>query len=76
MACEIFRLSTTHSNTHSHVYRESLAVPTVLNLPKRVDWRECTQSRSEEEKSTQKFREFFKQFDFTNVEDSDSSDSD
>jgi len=56
--------------------RESLAVPTVLNLPKRVDWRECTQSRSEEEKSTQKFREFFKQFDFTNVEDSDSSDSD
>lgn len=45
--------------------RESLAVPTVLNIPQRVDWRTCTLSHDEEEKCTADFRRFFNSFDFT-----------
>lgn len=58
--------------------RESLAVPTVLNVLHRVDWRKCSpenQDTTEKEtKCTTEFRQFFQTYDFTLQEDDDLSD--
>ncbi|TSK13549.1 CWF19-like protein 1 [Bagarius yarrelli] len=45
--------------------REVLASEAVLNMPTRSDWRECKNSREEEETLTKQFRTEFQPFDFT-----------
>ncbi|KAG7163471.1 CWF19-like protein 1-like [Homarus americanus] len=50
--------------------REVLASPPILNVPERVDWRECKSSKEEETKLRNKIRETFQPYDFT-LEDDD-----
>ena len=51
--------------------REALCSSLVLDELERVDWRACTQSRDEEINATNRFRQFFKSFDFTLSDDED-----
>ncbi|XP_041636883.1 CWF19-like protein 1 [Cheilinus undulatus] len=44
--------------------REVLASEAVLNIPTRADWRECKQSREEEEENSKQLRDGFQPFDF------------
>uniref|UniRef100_A0A8C9XBI8 CWF19-like protein 1 n=1 Tax=Sander lucioperca TaxID=283035 RepID=A0A8C9XBI8_SANLU len=44
--------------------REVLASEALLNIPTRADWRECKQSREEEEESCKQLRDIFQPFDF------------
>ncbi|XP_037551951.1 CWF19-like protein 1 [Nematolebias whitei] len=44
--------------------REVLASEAVLNIPTRADWKECKQSREEEEESCKHLRDDFQPFDF------------
>nr|XP_020468951.1 CWF19-like protein 1 isoform X2 [Monopterus albus] len=44
--------------------REVLASEAVLNIPTRADWRECKQSREEEEESCKLMRDDFQPYDF------------
>uniref|UniRef100_A0A1A7WIS1 CWF19-like protein 1 n=1 Tax=Iconisemion striatum TaxID=60296 RepID=A0A1A7WIS1_9TELE len=44
--------------------REVLASEVVLNIPTRADWRECKQSREEEEENCKRQREDFQPYDF------------
>lgn len=37
----------------------------LLGLEKRLDWRECVQTEEEEKEETERFKELFKQFDFS-----------
>ena len=46
------------------VCREVLANPSLLNLPDRIDWKQCKQSRDEEIEWTNRFRKRFQEFDF------------
>ena len=53
---------------HDYMYlfccdREALAHETILNMPERVDWRNCKSSKEEESQMTQKFREDFSKYD-------------
>jgi len=52
--------------------REILAAPTVLNIPQRINWRDCSSTIQQEIENTNKFREFFKDYDFTLSDDEDS----
>ncbi|KAL3977043.1 usherin [Sarotherodon galilaeus] len=45
--------------------REVLASEAVLNIPTRADWKECKQSKEEEEESSKQLREDFQPYDFT-----------
>ncbi|KAF7656109.1 hypothetical protein LDENG_00046290 [Lucifuga dentata] len=45
--------------------REVLASEAVLNMPTRADWKECKQSREEEEESSKRLRDDFQPYDFT-----------
>ncbi|KAJ7987915.1 hypothetical protein DPEC_G00318190 [Dallia pectoralis] len=45
--------------------REVLASEVLLNIPDRADWRECKQSREEEESSSKQLRDDFQPHDFT-----------
>jgi len=54
--------------------REVLACSELLNVPDRVDWKQCQTSKEEEAALAKKLRDMFKKYDFTI--DSDSSDSD
>uniref|UniRef100_A0A671YDY5 CWF19-like protein 1 n=1 Tax=Sparus aurata TaxID=8175 RepID=A0A671YDY5_SPAAU len=44
--------------------REVLASEAVLNIPTRADWKECKQSREEEEESCKQLRDDFQPYDF------------
>ncbi|KAJ3612398.1 hypothetical protein NHX12_020674 [Muraenolepis orangiensis] len=44
--------------------REVLASEAVLNIPTRADWKECKQTREEEEQCSGRLRDAFKPFDF------------
>ncbi|XP_040030290.2 CWF19-like protein 1 isoform X2 [Gasterosteus aculeatus] len=44
--------------------REVLASEVLLNIPTRADWRECKQSREEEEDSCKQLRDDFQPYDF------------
>uniref|UniRef100_A0A4W6BTI3 CWF19-like protein 1 n=1 Tax=Lates calcarifer TaxID=8187 RepID=A0A4W6BTI3_LATCA len=44
--------------------REVLASEAVLNIPTRADWKECKQTREEEEESCKQLRDDFQPFDF------------
>lgn len=44
--------------------REVLASEAVLNIPTRADWKECKQSREEEEECSKRLRDDFQPFDF------------
>ena len=44
--------------------REALADESLLNLPNRVDWRNCKLSKEEETENAKKFRAAFKKYDF------------
>lgn len=44
--------------------REVLASEAVLNIPTRADWKECKQTREEEEESCKELRDDFQPFDF------------
>uniref|UniRef100_A0A1A8RUV7 CWF19-like protein 1 n=1 Tax=Nothobranchius rachovii TaxID=451742 RepID=A0A1A8RUV7_9TELE len=44
--------------------REVLASEVVLNIPTRADWRECKQSREEEENDCKQLRDDFQPYDF------------
>ncbi|XP_026182623.1 CWF19-like protein 1 [Mastacembelus armatus] len=44
--------------------REVLASEAVLNMPTRADWRECKQSRDEEEDTCKQLRDAFQPYDF------------
>nr|XP_019964846.1 PREDICTED: CWF19-like protein 1 [Paralichthys olivaceus] len=44
--------------------REVLASEALLNIPTRADWKECKQSREEEEESCQRLRDDFQPYDF------------
>lgn len=45
--------------------REVLASEAVLNIPTRADWKECKQSKEEEEESSKQLRDDFQPYDFT-----------
>ncbi|XP_029020085.1 CWF19-like protein 1 [Betta splendens] len=45
--------------------REVLASEALLNIPTRADWKECKQSREEEEESSKQLRDEFQPHDFT-----------
>ncbi|CAN9508519.1 unnamed protein product [Ophioblennius macclurei] len=45
--------------------REVLASEALLNIPTRADWKECKQSREEEEECCKRLRDDFQPFDFT-----------
>ena len=45
--------------------REVLASPLILNVPNKVNWKNCTLSKEEETEMTLKFRDNFQPFDFT-----------
>ncbi|PRD26183.1 UNVERIFIED_CONTAM: Cwf19l1 [Trichonephila clavipes] len=45
--------------------RMMLASKDMLNLPKRIDWKECNMSTDEEVKTADRFRRHFKKYDFT-----------
>uniref|UniRef100_A0A3Q0S2P4 CWF19-like protein 1 n=1 Tax=Amphilophus citrinellus TaxID=61819 RepID=A0A3Q0S2P4_AMPCI len=45
--------------------REVLASEAVLNIPTRADWKECKQSKEEEEESCKELRDDFQPYDFT-----------
>ncbi|XP_023655894.1 CWF19-like protein 1 isoform X2 [Paramormyrops kingsleyae] len=45
--------------------REVLASEALLNTPTRADWRECKNTREEEESMAQRFRKAFRRFDFS-----------
>ncbi|XP_028304423.1 CWF19-like protein 1 [Gouania willdenowi] len=45
--------------------REVLASEAVLNIPTRADWRECKQTKEEEEKNCKEIKKEFESFDFT-----------
>lgn len=47
------------------VRREVLASEAVLNIPTRADWKECKQSKEEEEESCKQLRDDFQPYDFT-----------
>lgn len=47
------------------IFREALALSSVLNMPDRADWKNCQTSKDEENKMVAKFRQGFKKFDFT-----------
>lgn len=44
--------------------REVLASEAVLNIPTRADWKECKQTREEEEECSKRLRDDFQPFDF------------
>jgi len=44
--------------------REVLTSPSLLNLPDRIDWKECKLTLEEESEMTKKFRKRFQPFDF------------
>ena len=44
--------------------REVLASEAVLNIPTRADWKECKQSREEEEENCKHLRDDFQPYDF------------
>lgn len=50
--------------------RDVLAGDELLDLPHRVSWRDCIVSKPEETQLTETFRNDFKEFDFTNDDDS------
>lgn len=45
--------------------REVLASEPLLNIPTRADWKECKQSREEEEQSCKQVRDDFQPYDFS-----------
>ena len=46
-----------------------LADESLLNLPEKVDWKDCKVSNMEEIEMAQNFKEKFKKFDFTQTDD-------
>ena len=51
------------------IFREVLADESLLNLPEKVDWKDCKVSNMEEIEMAQNFKEKFKKFDFTQTDD-------
>ncbi|KAK4323675.1 hypothetical protein Pmani_005646 [Petrolisthes manimaculis] len=51
--------------------REALASPPILNIPERIDWRECKSSQEEDTILCGKIRKAFQPYDFTLDEDDD-----
>lgn len=47
-----------------HVHREVLASEAILNIPTRADWKECKQTREEEEDTCRQLRDDFQPYDF------------
>ena len=47
-----------------YVSREALAEPPILNMPERVDWRNCKMSKEEEAEQAAAFKATFRAFDF------------
>lgn len=45
--------------------REVLASGPILNLPDKVDWKECVRQKEEEQELVQRLRTDFEPFDFT-----------
>ncbi|XP_036363456.1 CWF19-like protein 1 isoform X2 [Octopus sinensis] len=44
--------------------RDVLASPMLLNMPERIDWKNCTESQEKEKQMAQEFKKKFKDFDF------------
>ena len=51
----------------SSFFREVLADESLLNMPERVDWRSCQQSKEQDVKDAEEMREAFKPFDFNEL---------
>ena len=51
--------------------RDVLAHDSLLDLPERVDWRDCKLPKQKETEITQAFRQTFQPFDFTLADDDD-----
>ncbi len=47
-----------------YIYRDVLSSPQVLNMPERVDWRNCKISKEKETQLAGQFKEDFKNYDF------------
>ena len=45
-------------------FREALAHESLLNMPHRVDWRNCKESKEDETRDATAFREMFEKYDF------------
>ena len=58
-----------HTHTHTHTCREVLASSLILNVPHKVDWKNCSATRPEEEKMAKEMRKLFEPFDFTDDDD-------
>ena len=57
-----------------HFGRELLALPTLLDMEDKIDWRECQVPKEEEVKMTKDFRTTFQPYDFTLEDEDDDQD--
>ena len=48
-----------------------MASPKLLNLPEKIDWKDCKMTEDSENRIKDKIRSIFKPFDFTLLDDSD-----
>ena len=53
-----------HACVCVYMSREALAEPPILNMPERVDWRNCKMSKEEEAEQAAAFKATFRAFDF------------
>lgn len=51
-------------NCYYFVCREAVAHESILNMPERIDWRECSNSKQDEMKMAADFRAKFEKYDF------------
>ena len=56
--------SSDHCSCLFYIYRDVLSSPQVLNMPERVDWRNCKLSKDKETQLARQFKEDFKNYDF------------
>ena len=62
----LLRVQARNSNSFPLTFgRDLIASPEFLNLPSRIDWKQCTTHQSEETAVTQRFRGRFEPFDFS-----------
>jgi Protein similar to CwfJ C-terminus 2 len=47
------------------VFREAMVGPSLLDMPEKVDWKDCQVSKEVEKEYAVKFRDEFQPFDFT-----------
>jgi hypothetical protein len=59
----IFKLFYITFNPKNNSQRDVVASELLLNVPERIDWRECVKTQEEEKEMSVEFRNNFKKFD-------------